>query len=202
LNEILVTSYSQPCPANTAHNPHRYRLANRKRIADGQHHVSDFKMITVRNRDHWQIIFRFDLQHSDIRRRIRSNHFCIELPFARCQSNLHLVCTFNHVAGRQNVTIRGDDDSRSQTLGFAVSRLQWLGLVSKKSPEKRIFQQCISPTPFMDRHARRDIHDTRRNLFNYRREAGSRLYIPAQRRFLNCHSRRRIRFSRSNTWLH
>src|SRR5205823_8208861 len=90
----------------------------------------------------------------------------------------------NDMAGGEDVAVRSDDGAGAEALLFVFARLELTAkAVTEELPKDGVIDQGIWAITNGDRRV--DIDDARSDLFDDGREAGGRLNLPAEGRFLN-----------------
>ncbi len=121
-----------------------------KGIADGQHHVAHFELVTVGQRDGGKF-FGLDFQHRQIRARIGADDLRIVFRFAVGQRDLQAVGVraFDDVIIREDVAILRDDHTRTLAFLPTTTRPVWAGLevFAEEPPESRILHKRITRLP-------------------------------------------------------
>ena len=126
LDEVLEGVDAQLRAAQRRDDAHRHCLAHAERVADGQHHVADRDVVTVRELDGGQVL-PIHLQDRQVGVRVAADQACFQ-AFAADQDDLDLCAVTQHVMiGEDVAVLRGDHARAHVVVGILVLFLVTIG---------------------------------------------------------------------------
>src|SRR5579864_2147611 len=116
LNKILELRVPDVLPVRRADDSRRHGAVQRKRAAERQHPVANFRSFRIPQSRNRQIVPRVDFDHREIRLLIKTDHLPAVMRRITVDGHLNFRRAVNHVIVRQDVPSFVHDHARTQAL--------------------------------------------------------------------------------------